>query len=204
MAAQCSGMAPSAPGSATPAPFASRAVTVSGDPAAIAQRSGVQPCLSRASRSAPASASGATEAAALYCAAQCSGVDPSRVLASVSSPFSSRAAIRSTSPSAAQCSACMPISFSRTPRALPGSPSAVPVPEAREPRMARPRRIDRAAAFASGDEDTAKVGKPGPRSIPLDQCLQPVAAMAAARPAFDRERPGRGVQVAQADRPCLA
>ena len=56
--------------------------------------------------------------------------------------------------------------------------------------MTRPRRIDRAAA---------NFGKPGPGAMRLDKGLQPVAAVAAARPAFDRKRLDRGIQVAQAD-----
>ncbi len=66
--------------------------------------------------------------------------------------------------------------------------------------MTRPRRIDRAAAFASRRDDAANFGEPGPGAMSLDKGLQPVAAVAAARAAFDRKRLGRGIQVAQADR----
>ena len=69
-----------------------------------------------------------------------------------------------------------------------------------EERMAWLRRIDGATAFALGYEDVPYVGKPGPGSINLDQRLQPVAAMTAARLAVEREHPGCRVQVAQLDR----
>ena len=65
--------------------------------------------------------------------------------------------------------------------------------------MTRPRRIDRAAAFASGHDDTANFREPGPGAMSLDKGLQPVAAVAAARLAFDRERSSCRIQVAQAD-----
>ena len=51
-------------------------------------------------------------------------------------------------------------------------------------------------AFAAGCEDAPYVGKPGPGSINLDQRLQPVAAMAAARLAVEREHPAGKVQAA--------
>ena len=66
--------------------------------------------------------------------------------------------------------------------------------------MTRPRRIDRAAAFASGHDDAADFGKPGSGPMIRDQSLQPVVAAAAARLAFDREHDNRGIQVAQVDR----
>ena len=69
-----------------------------------------------------------------------------------------------------------------------------------EARMTWPRRIGGAMAFAPGYEDAAYVGKPGPGSINLDQRLQPVAAMAAARLAVEREHTVCRVQVAQPDR----
>ena len=73
-----------------------------------------------------------------------------------------------------------------------------------EARMTWPRRIGGAMAFAPGYEDAAYVGKPGPGSINLDQRLQPVAAMAAARLAVECEHPGCGVQAAQPDRTRIA
>ena len=51
-------------------------------------------------------------------------------------------------------------------------------------------------AFALGYEDAPYVGKPGPGSINLDQRFQPVAAMAAARLAVEREHPAGKVQAA--------
>ena len=65
-----------------------------------------------------------------------------------------------------------------------------------EERMTWPRRIAGAMAFALGYEDVPYVGKPGPGSINLDQRFQPVAAMAAARLAVEREHPAGKVQAA--------
>ena len=59
-------------------------------------------------------------------------------------------------------------------------------------------------AFALGYEDVPYVEKPGPGSINLDQRLQPVAAMAAARLAVEREHPAGKFQVAQPDRTRIA